>query len=174
MKKHHRARTENFPCREFSATSSNLSFRIPRFYLSLFRSHFPSLSHLRICAEDRDENAELANFPQKCSFPADGLSPLADTSSSAGVSGWRCPPFSLLVLPVSLGVCAERVTKISSLIPEKSTTTQRKRHARTELEIKLEILLPGRKIIMMTDCQWRGGRSLLNFHIFHEEFSVMS
>lgn len=142
------------PADEKASSSAYGKFSLPRVFSYLVKSLIPRTSFLpfffsdrifflsRTCAyarEDRDENAELANFPQKCSFPADGLSPLADTSSSAGVGGRRCPPFSLLVLPVSLGVCAERVTKISSLIPGKSTTTQRKRHASTELEIKLVI-----------------------------------
>lgn len=88
MKKHHRARTENFP----RAASFQLPRQIshsPYLVFTLFQIVFslflclPSL----LRTGNRDENAELANFPQKCSFPADGLSPLADTSSSAGGGG---------------------------------------------------------------------------------------
>lgn len=88
MKKHHRPRTENFPrAASFQLPRQNLSFLVPRF-LPLFQIAFSrSLSlPLRERARDMDENAELANFPQKCSFPADGLSPLADTSSTAGAN----------------------------------------------------------------------------------------
>jgi len=79
-----------------------------------------------------DKNAELANFPQKCSFPADGLSPLADTSSTAGVDGAGVAiPSFLIATPLLAGVRARtgRVAKISSLILRKVDDNSEERFA---------------------------------------------